>query len=188
VWELRPAGLDDLGLVVAVGNFVAEWSRIFGIVAEFHSRGLDDQRLTSETEINLYRIAQEALNNVYKHAQATAVSVILERRGNDVLLVIEDDGGGFIFPPPNSVPRGMGLLGMRERAALSGGTADIESELRKGTTVFVRVPLLVRKEGDLRPRLTPGSTYGAGQSSCEVFDRPWLAAAAATVSTSWVIT
>ena len=146
VWELRPAGLDDLGLVVAVRNFVAEWSRTFGVAAEFHSTLLDDQRLSFETESNLYRISQEALNNVYKHAQATAVSVILERRGNDVLLVIEDDGCGFVAPPPDRMDRGMGLLGMRERAALSGGTAEIESAPGKGTTIYVRVPLLARKE------------------------------------------
>ena len=146
VWELRPAGLDDLGLVVAIRNFVAEWSRIFGLAAEFHSTGLDGQRLTFEIETNLYRILQEALNNVYKHAQATTVSVILERRGSEVLLVVEDDGRGFLPAPTDSADRGMGLLGIRERAALSAGTAEIESAPGKGTTIFVRVPLVVRKE------------------------------------------
>ena len=94
-------------------------------------------------EINLYRIAQEALNNVRKHAQSTRVDVILERRGADLMLVVEDDGNGFEADErgvPAGGTQGLGLLGMRERAALMGGTIEIESAPGEGTTVFARVP------------------------------------------------
>jgi PAS domain S-box-containing protein len=144
IWELRPAALDDLGLPAAVGNYVAEWSKHFDLPAEFHSRGLDQQRFTPEIEINLYRIAQEALNNVAKHAQASRVDVIIEVREQYLMLIIEDDGVGFNpeqEATPTSKGRGLGLVGMRERAALVGGRVEIESAPGSGTTVFARVPL-----------------------------------------------
>ena len=140
-WELRPAALDDLGLVVALGNFLNEWSSTFGVAAEFHSVGLEDQRLPFDVETNLYRIVQEALNNVYKHARASSVSLILERRGAQVALIVEDDGQGFDAGAlTDRRDKGLGLVGMRERAALAGGTVEIESTPGQGTTVFVRVP------------------------------------------------
>jgi two-component system CheB/CheR fusion protein len=141
-WELRPAALDDLGLVVTLKNFVDEWSKEFSIPAEFHARGLDDLRLPYEIETNLYRIGQEALNNVYKHARASRVGVMLERRDDRVVLVIEDDGTGFDRADvAGRAARGIGLLGMEERAALIGGTVEFETSPGHGTTVFVRVPL-----------------------------------------------
>jgi two-component system CheB/CheR fusion protein len=145
-WELRPAALDDLGLVVALANFLNEWSSTFGVAAEFHSAGLEDQRLAFDVETNLYRIAQEALNNIYKHARATSVSLILERRGSQVALIVEDDGQGFDAGAQARRDKGLGLVGMRERAALSGGTVEIESAPGKGTTVFVRVPLVLAQQ------------------------------------------
>jgi two-component system, chemotaxis family, CheB/CheR fusion protein len=150
IWELRPAALDDLGLPAAIANFTAEWSKHFDVPAEFHSRGLDHQRFTPEVEINLYRIAQEALNNVAKHAQANRVDVLIERRQQDLVLIIEDDGIGFEYQQqqqPNERGRGLGLLGMRKRVALVGGTMEIESAPGSGTTVFVRVPLSTQAEG-----------------------------------------
>ncbi len=146
IWELRPTALDDLGLLAAIANYTVEWSKHFNVLAEFHSRGLDQQHFTREMEINLYRIAQEALNNISKHAQASRVDVLIERRQQDLVLIIEDDGVGFDYQQqpqqqPNERGRGLGLLGMRERAALVGGTMEIESGPGSGTTVFVRVPL-----------------------------------------------
>src|SRR5205085_12214862 len=132
IWELRPAALDDLGLPAAIANFTAEWSKHFDVPAEFHSRSLDQQHFAREMEINLYRIAQEALNNIAKHAQASRVDVLIERRQQDIVLIIEDDGVGFDYQqqqqqqqPTNERGRGLGLLGMRERAALVGGTTEI---------------------------------------------------------------
>jgi two-component system, chemotaxis family, CheB/CheR fusion protein len=141
-WELRPAALDDFGLVAALGTFINEWSRTFGVAADFHSTGLDDVRLSFDAETNLYRISQEALNNVHKHAAATRVGVILERRGEQVVLIIEDDGHGFEDDEAGAgrFDSRVGLRGIRERAVLAGGRAEIETAPGKGTTIFVRVP------------------------------------------------
>lgn len=140
-WELRPASLDDLGLRATLANFVGEWSKHSGIAAEFHATGLGRTRLEYEIETNLYRIAQEALNNIIKHAGAEKVSVLLEKSRSKVSLIVEDDGVGF--NPANKMTRrkGIGLVGMIERAKICGGTLEIESAKGKGTTVFARVPL-----------------------------------------------
>jgi two-component system, NarL family, sensor histidine kinase UhpB len=141
VWELRPTALDDLGLRAALATYLQDWSARVGISAELHTSGLLDDRLASETETTLYRIAQEALTNVAKHAQAKNVDVILERRSDSVLLIVEDDGVGFEPPAANGgrSAQGFGLLGMQERAALVGASLQIESAAGKGTTVFVRM-------------------------------------------------
>ena len=142
-WELRPTGLDDIGLPGTLSRFLREWSEHYSIAADFHVSGLDDQRLRPEVETSLYRIAQEALNNVFKHAKARRADVLLERRDGQVILIIEDDGVGFdpsvMLRRPDE--RGMGVVGMHERAALAGGKLEIESEPGHGTTIFVRVPL-----------------------------------------------
>jgi two-component system sensor histidine kinase UhpB len=140
VWELRPTALDDLGLRAALTNYVQNWSRRVNIPAELHMPGLLDERLPSEAETTLYRIAQEALNNVAKHARATSVEIILERRADHVLLVVEDDGVGFEPAQSASDRQGFGLLGMQERAALVGATLQIEST-EQGTTILVRMPM-----------------------------------------------
>ena len=161
-WELRPPMLDDLGIAVALEHFVQEWSANFGVRSEFHTRGFAKARLRLEIETNLYRIAQEALNNIYKHAQAKRVAVLLERRGDEVVLVIEDDGQGFDrIKTPGGGETGIGLIGMDERASLVGGTLEIETAPGRGTTVFVRVPLAF---GDgTRPGGDAGRTRGADQ-------------------------
>jgi two-component system CheB/CheR fusion protein len=141
IWELRPPALDDLGLVKTLARFVQDWSREFRVAADFHSQGLDDIRLPHDTEINLYRITQEALNNVLKHARASRIAVILECREDQVVLVIEDDGIGFDRAAAGAAERGIGLIGMEERAALIGGTLEIEASPGAGTTIFVRAPL-----------------------------------------------
>jgi len=138
VWELRPTALDDLGLRAALANYVQDWSTRVGIAAKLHTSGLLNDRLPSDTETALYRIAQEALTNVAKHAQAANVDVILERRADNVLLIIEDDGVGF-DPAAGARGQGFGLLGMQERAGLVGAMLDIESAAGKGTTVLVRM-------------------------------------------------
>jgi two-component system, chemotaxis family, CheB/CheR fusion protein len=147
-WELRPAALDDIGVAEAMDSFVRQWSRYSGVEAQFHTTGLDRERLSPETETNLYRIMQEALNNTMKYAQASRVDVLLERRDSQVVLIVEDNGAGF---NPNAEigdedHKGMGLVGMRERAALVGGTLQIESRPKKGTTIFVRVPAMFSED------------------------------------------
>ena len=150
-WELRPTVLDDLGLVQALENFVNEWSRYLEIPVEFHTTGLNGVRLSPDIEINLYRIAQEALNNVSKHAKAKHVSLLLERQGKSVVLIIEDDGIGFetrsrIQSDIND--KRMGLFGMKERVLLVGGTIEIESAAGNGTTIYVRIPIQLNNKKD----------------------------------------
>jgi two-component system CheB/CheR fusion protein len=148
-WELRPAALDDLGLAAALANFVKEWSRHFDIPAEFHTTGMDKDRPAPEVETNLYRIAQEALNNTYKHAKASRVDVLLERRDSYVVLIVEDDGVGFDVKEKVGMDKELGLLGMRERAGLIGGTLEVEAAPDQGTTIFARVPVSLPEEGEI---------------------------------------
>jgi PAS domain S-box-containing protein len=142
-WELRPSALDDLGLVDSIGAFVQEWSRHYDIPADFHVSGPSRFRLDREVETHLYRITQEALNNIAKHAEATEVTVLLERRGSSLILIIEDNGIGFDADntvTPAESGKGLGLLGMTERASIAGGEVEIESTQGSGTTIYVRVP------------------------------------------------
>lgn len=146
VWELRPTVLDDLGLAAALENYVREWARHYEISAEFHAGRMAEARLDPNVETNLYRIAQEALNNTYKHARARNANVVLEARKKEVVLIIEDDGVGFEserirHSSKSKSDRGLGLIGMNERAAIIGGRIEIEAAPGKGTTIFVRVPL-----------------------------------------------
>jgi len=138
VWQLRPTALDDLGLRAALANYIQDWSDRVNIRAELHTSGLRDERLPSEVETTLYRIAQEALNNIAKHSRAQHVEVLLERRSDCVLLIVEDDGIGF-DPGGSATAHGFGLEGMQERAALVGASLQIESAPGKGTTVLVRM-------------------------------------------------
>jgi two-component system, NarL family, sensor histidine kinase NreB len=141
-WDLRPPTLDEVGLNAALENIVREWSATQGVNAEFHA-SQEAVRVAAEIESHLYRIVQEALNNVSKHAAATHVSVLLEHKDNDVILIVEDDGRGFDAEAVASShdQRGMGLTGMQERMALVGGEIEIESTPGKGTTIFARVPI-----------------------------------------------
>jgi two-component system, NarL family, sensor histidine kinase UhpB len=139
VWELRPTALDDLGLRAALTNYVQDWSKRVGISAHLHTSGLWNDRLPTEAETTLYRIAQEALTNVAKHSRAGTVEVILERRSDHVLLIVEDDGVGFSPGVHDAEMQGFGLLGMQERAALVGAKLQIESAAGQGTTILVRM-------------------------------------------------
>jgi len=145
--ELRPTELDTLGLYNAVGSFVNEWSTQFGIDAEFSAvkppgRNGSQPALPKEVETNLYRIIQEALNNILKHADAMHVSVLLHISTDSIGLVVEDDGCGFDADAPRELDglHGYGLVGMRERTELLNGTFAIESG-DGGTSIHVRIPL-----------------------------------------------
>lgn len=148
--RLRPSVLDDMGLPLALSNFIEQWSARAHVAADLHTSGLDGERLPLAVETTLYRLVQEALTNVLKHAQAGEVSVIIERHPDEVRLIIEDDGVGFLIPetpgePPQ--PQQLGIIGMQERVALLGGTLTIESAPGSGTTIFARIPL---------PQMRPG--------------------------------
>ena len=143
-WELRPLSIDAFGLTAALESYVGEWGSLNGIAVDFccvESR-LDDLPDTVGTII--YRVIQEALVNVVKHAEgARTVSVVIERRGTMLQIIVEDDGCGFdVGTPFADGARGpLGIKGMRERLAIIDGKLDIESSVGAGTTVYARIPL-----------------------------------------------
>jgi PAS domain S-box-containing protein len=144
--ELRPTALDDLGLEAALSSLTREWARRHEqrIKAVFNSTGFANhaERLTSEVEVAIYRVVQEALTNVSRHSQAQIVSVILGRDDRQVQVIIEDDGVGFDVETLMNTAvenRRLGLRGMQERAQLVGGEFKIESGT--GTTIVVSIPL-----------------------------------------------
>ena len=137
--RLRPVALDDLGLLAALRELTSQWSAQSGVSIDMQTVGLDADRLSIELETVLYRVVQEALTNVAKHAQAAQVSVVVSRHGGHATAVIEDDGRGF---DPSAVGRGrLGLVGMRERVTQIGGRLEIESVPGQGTTLIARLPL-----------------------------------------------
>jgi signal transduction histidine kinase len=143
-WELRPSALDDFGLEMALRRYADEWAALSGVAVDFVGGGVTERRLAREVETTLYRVAREALTNVFRHAGAKRVSVLLQRRADHVSLIVEDDGCGFDAAARLGAPASqgkLGLLGMRERATLAGGSVEIESSAGAGTTVFVRLPL-----------------------------------------------
>ncbi|GEM_PF-252853 len=137
--DLRPATLDHLGLVAALRQYIELCRHRYGLNVQFEVIGLEEERLPPTVEIALYRILQEALTNVVRHAHATRVDVLLERRGDHVVAVVEDNGVGF--NPEQAMRDGrLGLFGMRERVERLGGTLILESAPGSGTTVVVEVP------------------------------------------------
>ncbi len=141
---LHPAVLDDLGLVVALNRHASDYVQSRGIAVDVHTQGLDSSRLPSPIEIALYRIVQEALTNIAKHAHAKRVSIVLTRNPSGIQAIIEDDGCGFDVETTlrtAAISGHLGLYGMRERAALLGGSVTIEAKEGKGTTVSVHLPL-----------------------------------------------
>ena len=146
--RLRPKALDDFGLEAALAAFAETWSAQSGIAVDVHA-AIADERLSLEVESAVYRIVQEALTNVGRHSAANRASVVVERRDGHVVAIVEDDGKGFDVSDveeQGATPQGdgstmLGLLGVRERAALLGGSVEMESTSGKGTTLFVRIPI-----------------------------------------------
>ena len=135
--ELRPSALDDLGLVPAIDRLAQSFGES-GLRVDVEAH-IGEGRLSEPVETTLYRIVQEALTNVAKHAEARHLSITLTRKNGSVVAIIEDDGKGF---DPNAVEsNGLGLLGMRERLALVGGTLRVEAAAGAGTTIAAEVPL-----------------------------------------------
>lgn len=143
-WELRPISLDEIGLQAALRRYVDDWSRRVGIATDFICNGPEPLGLPSFVKTTLYRIVQEALTNIAKHALASEVCVALEIGMNTVAAVVKDNGKGFDVERVTTAPdirRRLGLLGMEERADLVGGTFEIKSIPRKGTSITVTVPM-----------------------------------------------
>jgi light-regulated signal transduction histidine kinase (bacteriophytochrome) len=139
-WEIRPTALDDLGIQTAIQHLLDAWSETSQVRFDLHMT-LGDQRLAPAIETTLYRVLQEALTNIVRHAAATHVGVILRLTDKQVTMVVEDDGRGFVNPDADRPPQRLGLLGIRERLTLVGGSLEIESAPGKGTALFARIPL-----------------------------------------------
>jgi signal transduction histidine kinase len=140
IWQLRPGSLDH-GLPDALRDLTATWSERLGFKIDNHSTLTAECRLQRQVEENLYRIAQEALNNIGKHAHSTHVSVSLLQQGKHVSLTVEDDGCGFgdIAASRSDGSHHLGLIGMRERTTLIGGEFAVETGVGLGTAIIVRV-------------------------------------------------
>ena len=135
--ELRPAALDDFGLAPAIERLVDTHRQDASIDIDLEVQ-LGDDRLPADIETTMYRIVQEALTNVAKHAAATRISVLITRTETAAVLVVEDDGEGFELADTTS---GLGITGMRERVALVGGRLKVETATGAGTTIAAEIPL-----------------------------------------------
>ncbi len=153
--DLRPSALDDLGLLPALRWYIKEYQQKCSIQVEFHASGFKE-RLPAELETALYRIVQECLTNTARHANARKVSITLKEEADAVYATIADDGCGFDAlalqktPVPesaSSLGRGLGLIGMQERAVLLDGSLEIDARPGHGTTVEVRIPLHIHSSG-----------------------------------------
>jgi len=148
-WQLRPSVLDDLGLAAALGRYMDDYQHRYGIQVDFIMRGLDE-RLPSALEASLYRMIQEGLTNIARHAQATNASVLLEQRQKGIRVIIEDNGIGFEIDEKAYSPKSLGLQGIRERAQLFGGKLTLESQLGHGTSLFIEITSSPAVEHDAR--------------------------------------
>jgi two-component system sensor histidine kinase UhpB len=143
--DLRPSALDDLGLLPALRWYIKEYQQKFSIEVEFHTSGFKE-RLSSEMETVLYRIVQEALTNVARHAHATKAIITMKEENGAVDVLIHDNGSGFHAgtleeKPADGQEHGWGLVGMYERAKLLEGELTIDSAPGKGTTIHANLPI-----------------------------------------------
>jgi signal transduction histidine kinase len=154
IFDLRPSVLDDLGLLSAIRWYAERHLESRGISVRCEFSGIE-ARLTPELETALFRVAQEAITNIAKHSRADTVLIQILERDDDISIEIEDDGEGFdlsSLPPPAARERGLGLLGMRERVELFGGTIQIDSAPGRGTRIAVSAPVQAFGEAQASPR------------------------------------
>jgi signal transduction histidine kinase len=144
-WELRPPSIDELGLRKALASYAASWAEQCGTEIDFQCDDPKLDEVPNEIGTAVYRVVQEGLTNIVKHArQPSDVSVVISRAEATLQLIIEDNGCGFdvgAMPVRIGSHRGLGLEGMRERLLLIGGTLEIESAIGAGTTIFARIVL-----------------------------------------------
>ena len=149
-YNLRPLALDDFGLTVALKMLCREFEKLYDVKTELRvNEGLPPLQDT-QVDIAVYRVAQNALANVARHADARHVSVDLFPRDGSVVLAVEDDGRGFdvssLRSKRDGKSGGLGLIGMRERSEMLGGTFTIQSRPEQGTRVEVQIPLMTRDD------------------------------------------
>ncbi|MBM7570254.1 sensor histidine kinase [Aquibacillus albus] len=138
IYDLRPMALDDLGLIPTIKKYLATTEEYNQITINFVHFGVE-KRLNSKYEVALFRLVQESVQNAVKHAEPSNISVKLEQKSDKVMIVIKDDGKGFDVQQKKE--DSFGLLGMRERIEMLDGDWTLESSIRKGTTIFIQVPL-----------------------------------------------
>lgn len=158
---LHPAVLDDKGLAAAARRYTQDYVRAFGTDLRFFAGNLDSPRLTPIAAATSYRILQESLTNVARHARATKITVELKRDALALVVLVRDNGIGFDAHPPADGTPGLGLNGMRERVTLLGGAIDIVSRPGRGTAVLARIPA-ARGASRSRPAQRPSA---AGEST-----------------------
>ena len=149
-YDLHPPGLYQLGLVHTIYQYCEEFSEKNEIDIDFFAAGLDDLKIPSNTEINLYRLIQEGLWNIKKHAYAAKVTIKLVASFPKIILRIEDDGQGFNVKErltAASKEKRMGLRSMEERVSLLNGKMKIHSRPKEGTKVFIEVPYKEKERG-----------------------------------------
>jgi signal transduction histidine kinase len=148
---LHPIVLDDLGFAVALRNYVNQYSTLHAINAQLEIVGLDTDRLPHSMERGLYRITQEALTNVARHAHATEVAVVVRLQDQQVTMIIRDNGRGFSTLSRDTDGRNhLGLQSMRERASIMGGQFKVESAPEQGTCITVSVTIPASLDGPAR--------------------------------------
>jgi two-component system sensor histidine kinase UhpB len=145
--ELRPPALDDLGLYAALFDLVQRFADQRGLTVDYTWHG-SHARLPATTELALYRVAQEALTNVARHAATTTSTLALVRKGDVVTMTVADRGAGFDPDAPTTPEGRLGLFGMEERMALIGGTWNVQSAPGRGTIVSARATIVVARSGD----------------------------------------
>lgn len=149
-YEIHPPGLNELGLVPSIAEYCDEFYDKNGTRVDFHAAGMEALELDFDTQINLYRIIQEGLNNIQKHANGAAATIRLVAAWPNIILRIEDDGRGFDVERRLGAAvaeKRMGIRSIKERAALLGGTMTIQSRPDAGTRILIKIPCQERKNG-----------------------------------------
>ncbi|MFS8631047.1 MAG: sensor histidine kinase, partial [Bacillales bacterium] len=143
IYDLRPMALDDLGLSPTLRKYlrtIEDYYRTATITYQFFGK---EQRLDSKTEVSLFRLVQEAVQNALKHAEANEITVKVEMKNNLCTIIVRDDGKGFDVNQKKE--KSFGIMGMRERVELLNGTLSIKSTIGAGTVVTIQVPINKRK-------------------------------------------
>lgn len=140
IYDLRPPELTELGLADAMRNYASEWETRCGIKVS-SKLDTEDTAMSPQQELAVYRVLQEALQNVHKHAQASSVGIVWQRSAGNWVLHVTDDGIGFDLVKAARRAKSVGLLSMRERASLIGGSLQIQSNPGKGSAVTLQLPI-----------------------------------------------
>jgi signal transduction histidine kinase len=149
-YDLRPPGLEKLGLVETIYQFCEDFTQRWGVPVDFQSAGLKDMQLDYDTQINLYRLVQEGLTNIRKHAAADQVTLKLAAAFPNIILRIKDNGRGFDVKAWAAVTgreKRMGLRSMQERVTLMNGKLKLQSKPGQGTKVTIKLPFVKEKNG-----------------------------------------